>query len=288
MADVKWIKITTDIFDDEKILLIESLPEADSIIVIWFKLLCLAGKMNNSGVFMMNNQMPYTDKMLATIFRRKETTVQLALQTFEQFGMVEIIDGVITIPNWGKHQSLEQLEARREYQREYHREYRKKQKELAAAEDKHLRKCLRNDDVNSTDKIRIDKNREDIDNNTNIVHSNPSVSEINEFFDIIWNLYPVKKGKGQISNTKRKKLYDIGLDELQRAIHRYLDELQKDASWRKPQNGSTFFNSGYIDYLDANFEPQIRQAISNNKTADMLQESYDMMDDWAAMTEGKE
>ena len=48
MADIKWIKITTDIFDDEKILLIESLPEADSIIVIWFKLLCLAGKMNTA------------------------------------------------------------------------------------------------------------------------------------------------------------------------------------------------------------------------------------------------
>lgn len=51
MSEVKWIKITTDIFDDEKILLIESLPESDSIIVVWFKLLCLAGKMNNSGVF---------------------------------------------------------------------------------------------------------------------------------------------------------------------------------------------------------------------------------------------
>ena len=55
MGEVKWIKITTDIFDDEKILLIESLPDADSIIVIWFKLLCLAGKMNNSGVFVMND-----------------------------------------------------------------------------------------------------------------------------------------------------------------------------------------------------------------------------------------
>ena len=96
MADIKWIKITTDIFDDEKILLIESLPEADSIIVIWFKLLCLAGKMNNSGVFLLSDKIAYTDKMLATIFRRKESTVQLALKTFEQFGMIEILDGVIT------------------------------------------------------------------------------------------------------------------------------------------------------------------------------------------------
>ena len=130
MADVKWIKITTDVFDDEKILLIESLPEADSIIVIWFKLLCLAGKQNNSGVFLMGDKIAYTDKMLATIFRRKESTVQLALQTFEQFGMIELIDGVITIPNWGKHQSLDQLESKKQYMKNYMREYRNKQKAL--------------------------------------------------------------------------------------------------------------------------------------------------------------
>ena len=32
MAEVKWIKIVTDIFDDEKILLIESMPDADALI----------------------------------------------------------------------------------------------------------------------------------------------------------------------------------------------------------------------------------------------------------------
>lgn len=129
MADVKWIKITTDIFDDEKILLIESLPDSYAIITVWFKLLCLAGKQNNSGVFMMG-RIAYTDKMLATIFRMKESTVTMALQTFEQFGMIEIVDGVITIPNWGKHQNLDQLESKKEYMRNYMTEYRKKQKAL--------------------------------------------------------------------------------------------------------------------------------------------------------------
>lgn len=152
-SDVKWIKITTDVFDDEKILLIESLPAADSIIVIWFKLLCLAGKQNNSGVFVMGDRIPYTDKMLATIFRRDESVVRLALSTFEEFGMIELIDGVITIPNWGKHQSLEQIEARKEYQREYQREYRQKQKLLAVKNDeeenKPLRKHSRKQNVNS-------------------------------------------------------------------------------------------------------------------------------------------
>lgn len=130
MADVKWIKITTDIFDDEKILLIESLPDSYAIITVWFKLLCLAGKQNNSGVFMMG-RIAYTDKMLATIFRMKETTVTMALQTFEQFGMVEIVDGVITIPNWDKHQSLDAYEKKKERDRLYQHERRLKQKQIA-------------------------------------------------------------------------------------------------------------------------------------------------------------
>ena len=153
MADVKWIKITTDVFDDEKILLIESLPDAYAIIVVWFKLLCMAGKQNNSGVFMMG-KIAYTDKMLATIFRMKETTVQLALKTFEEFGMIEIIDGVITIPNWGKHQSLDRIEERNEYMRNYMQEYRQKQKRIANNE-----KCKVNSKVNS--KVNVNALEED-------------------------------------------------------------------------------------------------------------------------------
>lgn len=161
MADVKWIKIVTDIFDDEKILLIESLPEADSVIVIWFKLLCLAGKQNNSGVFTINDKIPYTEEMFATIFRRPLNTVRLALNAFEQYGMIERIDGVVTIPNWGKHQSLEQIEARRKYNREYQRMYYAKQKQLAESS-----KCLENglenglyNDLSKTNLNGIDKNK---------------------------------------------------------------------------------------------------------------------------------
>lgn len=160
MSDIKWIKITTDIFDDEKILLIESLPEADAIIVIWFKLLCLAGKQNNSGVFLMNDRIAYTDKMLATIFRRKESTVQLALKTFEEFGMVELVDGVITIPNWGKHQNLDQLENKKEYMRKYMKEYRQKQRLIAdgkTTED--LCKTNSKSNVSLVDK-EVDKEKE--------------------------------------------------------------------------------------------------------------------------------
>lgn len=159
MADVKWIKITTDIFDDEKILLIESLPDSYAIITVWFKLLCLAGKQNNSGVFMMG-RIAYTDKMLATIFRMKESTVTMALQTFQQFGMVEIVDGVITIPNWGKHQNLDQLESKRQYMRNYMAEYREKQKALTSGKTNSKANVSQaEEDIEEDKELDIDKDK---------------------------------------------------------------------------------------------------------------------------------
>ena len=130
MAEVKWIKIVTDVFDDEKILLIETLPDADSIIVIWFKLLCLAGKQNNGGVFLMGGRIPYTEEMFATIFRRPLNTVRLALRTFQEYGMVDIIDNTVTIPHWEKHQSLDAYEQSKEKTRQRVAAHRERQKAL--------------------------------------------------------------------------------------------------------------------------------------------------------------
>lgn len=155
MTQVKWIKICTDIFDDEKILLIESIPEADSIIVIWFKLLCLAGKQNNKGVFMLNDKIAYTDEMLSSIFRRPLNTVRMALKTFETYEMIEIVDNVITIPNWDKHQSLDALEKKKEYDRQYQANKRLQQKLLIEEKNR----TISYDD--STTVVVLDKEKEE-------------------------------------------------------------------------------------------------------------------------------
>jgi predicted phage replisome organizer len=168
MAEVKWIKIVTDVFDDEKTLMIETLPEADSIIVIWFKLLCLAGKQNNSGVFVMG-RMPYTEEMFATVFRRPINTVRLALKTFEDFGMIEIINDTVTIPNWDKHQSLDAYEKKKERDRLYRAERRAAQKQIAEkSSDSRLTAARQSPDESSDvaskireDKKRLDKNRQE-------------------------------------------------------------------------------------------------------------------------------
>ena len=160
MAEVKWIKLCTDVFDDEKIILIDALPERDGVLVIWFKLLCMAGKQNNGGVFMLNDRIAYTDEMLATIFRRPVNVVRLALQTFEQFGMIEIINNTITIPNWEKHQNLQQLEKAREQTRKRVAKHREKQKLIASGEPCN---ALRNGKVTPTDKKRKEEEKNRID-----------------------------------------------------------------------------------------------------------------------------
>jgi predicted phage replisome organizer len=168
MADVKWIKICTDIFDDEKILMIESLPSADTIIVIWFKLLTFAGKQNSDGVFLMNNRIAYTDEMLATIFRRDINVVRLALRTFEDFGMIEIIDGVVAIPNWNKHQTLDAYEKKKERDRIYQQERRAKQRLLIGKSSDTSPDCQKTQSsdvvVSEEDKDKEKEIDKDIDN----------------------------------------------------------------------------------------------------------------------------
>jgi predicted phage replisome organizer len=131
MAEVKWIKITTDIFDDEKMCLIDALPDRDAIIVIWIKLITLAGKLNTNGILAISKDIVYTDEMLAQTFHRPLDTVRMALEIFEKFGMIEKIDGVITLPKWEKHQNIDGMEKIKEQTRNRVAKHREKQKNLA-------------------------------------------------------------------------------------------------------------------------------------------------------------
>jgi len=130
MADVKWIKLTTGMFDDEKIRLIEGMPDKDSILVIWIKLLVQAGRTNANGYIFLNENIPYTDEMLATLFNRPLNTVRLALDVFKKFGMIEMDENGIAVLNWEKHQNIEGLEKIRLQNRERVKRYRDKQKLL--------------------------------------------------------------------------------------------------------------------------------------------------------------
>ena len=131
MAEVKWIKILVDIFDDEAIKLIEQMPDGDTLLVIWFKLLAKAGKTNDGGLVYLKENIPYTDEILATVFNKPIATIRLAMQTFKNLGMVELTsEHQILITNWEKHQNIDGLAKVREQARIRMQKSREKQKLL--------------------------------------------------------------------------------------------------------------------------------------------------------------
>lgn len=135
MADVKWIKLAINIFDNRKIRQIETLPDGYAIIVAWIKLLCLAGNINDTGMIYLTKEIPYTDQMLATQFNIPLVTMQFALKTFEQFGMIKLTDNILCISNWEKYQSTDKLSEIREYNRIAQRKSRDKKKQFPHVND---------------------------------------------------------------------------------------------------------------------------------------------------------
>lgn len=129
---------------------------------------------------------------------------------------------------------------------------------------------LKKNEENPKNPIKIKNKDKEKDINKNTMCK----SEADALFERVWKLYPQKRGKGKVSDANKRRLLDIGFDELSRAIDRYKADLALD-DWRKPQNGSTFFNSGYIDYLDTNYERPER--IQNEKVPGKLdcQRDYD-------------
>ena len=255
MTDVKWIKIVVNIFDDDKIKLIEALPDGDSIIVCWFKLLCLAGQKNNFGILMLNDRIAYTDEMLATVFRRPLQTVRLALETFEQFGMVEIVNGAITIPNWEKHQNLDKLQELREYNRLAQQKSRAKRKELLAVNDMSMTSQSRQD----TD-IDIEK---DIDKEI-LTETNVSVCRTKDVRRVMeaWNslgLQQLREIKGDTKRGRmlRARVNEYGVDAVMEAI-----ENVRKSAFLRGQNGKgwtiTFewfvAPNNFIKVLEGNYD----------------------------------
>ena len=132
MADVKWIKLTTDMFDNRKIKHLRRLPEGNNIVLIWVMLLTMAGRCNSSGMIFLTENIPYTPKMLADELDFEENTVQLALKALEQLNMVVTDQGFFTIAGWDEYQNTDRLAEIREYNRLAKQKSREKQKALQA------------------------------------------------------------------------------------------------------------------------------------------------------------
>lgn len=108
--------------------------------------------------------------------------------------------------------------------------------------------------------VSLNKDRDldrDLDGDINVhsgeMHETDS-EPLEHFYESVWKLYPLKKGKGQVSKTKKQVLQRIGHEQLKRCVERYVAEIKSSGKEKYMMHGSTFFNSGYVDYLDENYE----------------------------------
>ena len=130
MADVKWIKITTDMFDNRKVRHLRRLPDGNNIVLIWVMLLTMAGRCNSNGMVFLTENIPYTPKMLADELDFEENTVILALQALENLNMIVTDSGFFAIAGWNEYQNIEGMDKIREQNRIRKQRQREKQKLL--------------------------------------------------------------------------------------------------------------------------------------------------------------
>ena len=130
MAEIKWIKITTDMFDNRKIRHLRRLPDGNNIVLIWVMLLTMAGRCNSGGMIFLTENIPYTPKMLADELDFEENTVQLALASLERLNMIVADNGFFSIAGWDEYQNIEGMDKIREQNRIRQAKFKAKQKAL--------------------------------------------------------------------------------------------------------------------------------------------------------------
>ena len=276
MADVKWIKLATDIFDNRKIKAIEQMPDGDAIIVVWLKILTLAGTVNDGGSVYFTRDIPYSDQLLSAQFNRPLSLIQLALSTFEKFGMIEIVDDIIHVSNWEKYQNVESLDMIREQTRKRVAKYREKQKMLKDNEPCNVTVTLRNaieeDKDKEEDKNKIYKNTSYSLSTSVDPAPKTSAADIVNLYHAICKSYPKVRA---LSDSRRKaisaRLRTHSMDEIREVF-----EKAERSSFLKGSNKRNW--SANFDWLmnDANFFKVLDGNYDDKRQSKDSQASYDL------------
>ena len=226
MAEIEWIKLYVNFFDNRKIKQIQSLPEGDSLIVIWIRLLIMAGMINDGGAVYFTEDIPYTDQSLATQLNRPISTVQLALRTFQSYNMIDYTDGHLVIRNWSKYQNVEGMDKIKEQNRKRKQKQRERERLLLLESGGETEEChdmSRDSHVTVTQQTKnkeSDIEKEYIDSKESI-RQTQSVRHVQE----AWNSLGLSQISKITSSSKRGKslnarINEYGIEKVLEAIER--------------------------------------------------------------------
>ena len=110
MANLQWLKLSTNFFDNNKIKLLESEKEGDTLIRVWIQLLTIAMKCNYQGRLSLTEDKPMTVDEFSKIMGKSRKKITKCLEKFEELKMIIIEENFYKIKNWSKYQSADKLE----------------------------------------------------------------------------------------------------------------------------------------------------------------------------------
>lgn len=253
MAEVKWIKLSTALPDNKKLKQIRTLPNGDSIALMWVFLMCLAGDTNDDGMVYFTSEIPFTDEMLANQFNMDVSTIRLGLATFQKFDMVEVVNDMIHLSAWEKWQATDKLSEMRDQTRERVRRCRERKKLAAAtSEDCNVTCNVTVTQGNGTD---IDKEKE----------------EDKEYISIVEYLNERAGTKYRPSSAKTKTVIHarmaegFTIDDFKKVIdNKCADWIGTE--WEKFLRPETLFGTKFEGYLNA--KPVKRKPVNNGVSPD--------------------
>lgn len=195
MAEVKWVKLTTDMFDNRKVKHLRKLPEGNNIVLIWVMLLTMAGRCNSGGMIFLTENIPYTPKMLADELDFEENTVVLALKALEQLDMIVTDNGFFTIAGWEEYQNIEGMEKIREQNRLAQQRSRARKKALQAVNDTSYDSHMTVTGCHDTEEEKEEEGEEEIHS---FIHSAPSEDNFDDRKELRMRYLGGKLGKGVV------------------------------------------------------------------------------------------
>ena len=214
MSEVKWIKLTVDMFDNRKIKYLRTLPEGNNIVLIWVMLLTMAGRCNSGGMIFLTENIPYTGQVLANELGFETSTVELALKILASLGMISEIDGYIQIEGWDDHQSADKLEQIREQNR-IRKQKERERKQIAMSRDGHVT-------VTQCHATDIDKEIDIDKDNNNIISSKKYEIDYQEVINYYHHFCPSLPKVTKITEARKKlinaRLKDYSIEEVKTAF----------------------------------------------------------------------
>lgn len=224
-----WLKLQKDFFERQDIQIVEAMPNGKDYILFYLKLLCKSVEQN--GMLRFNEQIPYSEEMLATITKTNIDIVRSAVGVFTQLHMMELWDDGTLFMNEVENMigsAVDNDNANRQ------RRYRERQKQ-AALQDRYASVTKNNESKSIEIDIDIDTEKEkDLEKET-----------YSSEFELLWDRYPKKRGKQKAQDAFirfRKK--GVTYESISQGLNNYVEYIKASKTdMQYVKDGSTWFRN---------------------------------------------